>query len=173
MLDKKCYNCVKSVYYDDPSRTYCTIERRDVPLLSSCDCFDDTEPTDTPSLPDVTFVIWDNQLNKRRIISMKYREELVLPWFHEHDEGIDRGESSITYEREGIFIKSYSVFTDCDGRIDSYTNAYCPIDRLWEKNVYEKWSQITEQYIPIVKISPEWIRLGSSQRDYTAESMGY
>lgn len=67
------------------------------------------------------------------------------------------------FELEGGSVKLLvsNRSQDCDGRMDSYQELICPIDKLaaWEAHDGT--------------MTPDWEKVDSHQRDYTAEAAGY
>lgn len=55
---------------------------------------------------------------------------------------------------------------DCDGRYDHHTEMECNIERIRGRKV--ECAESGETYY-----CPDWIKVGSSQRDYAAEKAGY
>lgn len=86
-----------------------------------------------------------------------------LAWYqsYPHDEGWSSVYERWTHEGDRITREIATDGRDCDGRFSTFTAGHCPIDKLAE---IEEISG--ENY-------PAWQRDESSQRDYTAESMGY
>lgn len=58
--------------------------------------------------------------------------------------------------------------SDCDGRLMTYCEVRCPLDRLAAVA-----PQVPEGYPPAPYMLPNWQAVQSGQRDYAAEAAGY
>jgi len=82
--------------------------------------------------------------------------------FRRHDEGFNATEIGWTHEGDRVAYEMHNTGTDCDGRMDYYAAGECRLERL--KSGFEE--DFGMRY-------PDWVKTDSSQRDYTAEAMGY
>lgn len=74
--------------------------------------------------------------------------------------------SHLTWEFDGEFVtmEADCRAQDCDGRLDTHSTARCPVGKL--KAGYVEDDDATVAY-------PAWEDHRTSQRDYSAEAMGY
>lgn len=107
----------------------------------------------------------------------------------EHREGgaTDEGYSVtyLTYEYDGQTVTrtAHTDSRDCDGRMSQTTVVECAVDRLATRAPYvpspEEFTPTAqrpydETYQPCAgAMFPTWERVNASQRDYSAEAMGY
>jgi hypothetical protein len=80
----------------------------------------------------------------------------------QHEEGYCYWSDTISHEGEYITLSEGSTGSDCDGRIDQGSSAHCRVDKV-----------AAIQTCPEDQFTPDWKCLEQSQRDHTAESMGY
>ncbi len=91
------------------------------------------------------------------------------------DEGWSRQDYTFRYdaERGGIVRHDYSEGADCDGRHSSHERGFCPVANLRSREF--RFSDC--EYQPKVQselfMMPTWQWSDGSQRDYSAEAMGY
>jgi len=83
-----------------------------------------------------------------------------------HDEGYSYTGTAWKREghgREGFVDVSHTTRSrDCDGPLDTYSNAQCRVDALEDHPSFDG-------EVPV----PDWEKVSSYQRDYFAEAMGY
>lgn len=88
----------------------------------------------------------------------------------------DDGWSSegVFYENDGIVVIATNVNqgVDCDGRLSGGCKLFCQLERLQAKPVEVVHPYGDYWYIMPVPL-PDWQKIESWQRDYTAESMNY
>jgi len=80
---------------------------------------------------------------------------------HATDEGWSATGQRWEYDGERVTCSQVTDGVDCDGRMTSYQEVSCPVGLLHAGEVIDGHR------------FPRWQKDGSSQRDYTAESMGY
>ena len=80
------------------------------------------------------------------------------------DEGYSYEATTWTLDGEFVIVEHASRALDCDGRIDHYSTATCGVEYLRGGNIDPEDQTI---------VYPAWERIESSQRDYSAEAMGY
>lgn len=129
------------------------------------------ESYNATKLPNVRFWIWGREgwvklkLEPGQKISIEYGGPTEEGWYREA--------GTYTYETCGddglpeIVFDKCSDGSDCDGRLTQTAQFTCPTDQLHHFEVLDKVDGETEFRIPT------WTRKRASQRDYTAEAMGY
>jgi hypothetical protein len=82
-----------------------------------------------------------------------------------HEEGWSSESITWSYPKGmmQIYRTNETDGTDCDGRLSTCTETYCPLDRL------HAWPNQDRDGAAL----PAWERLSSRQRDYSAEAAGY
>lgn len=92
--------------------------------------------------------------------------ELDRPDVHRIGGSTDEGYSYTTFEftlEEGLVrLEISNASQDCDGRMDSYRELVCPLDKL--EDVIGEDDGVE---------SPDWQSVDAYQRDYAAEAAGY
>lgn len=102
----------------------------------------------------------DTRENKLRVITLTEGKPLHTFEGGPTDEGYDH--TSTTYLlTEGVVTRSTANESrDCDGRLDSYQEAMCPVEKLasleHDGNLF-----------------PSWVQNSHEVRDHSAEAMGY
>lgn len=82
------------------------------------------------------------------------------------DEGYSFTAEQWTHVGDGVEWESHTWGRDCDGRHESNCDVFCALDKLASV-------AITEPREGDPPALPNWVRLRSGQRDYTAEACGY
>ena len=85
------------------------------------------------------------------------------------DEGWKSQAYTITHSGPRVVVISIWRGQDCDGRLDRYSTYYADLDSLRARLPYS--DDIEKDTLK--ELVPEWTEASSSQRDYTAEAMGY
>lgn len=78
------------------------------------------------------------------------------------DEGWNRTETTWYYDGKYVIRDTCFSGLDCDGRLDRYTMTRCEARDLHAGDELEEGICL-----------PHWEKIESSQRDYSAEAMGY
>jgi hypothetical protein len=78
-----------------------------------------------------------------------------------HEEGWSSESTEWSHRQDCVEKVSATDGTDCDGRLSTYNALECRIENLHMGANHEGIGY------------PEWERMESSQRDYSAEAMGY
>ena len=79
------------------------------------------------------------------------------------DEGYHRQSTSWEHGGDRVVEIDVSQSRDCDGRMDTYGQYACPLEELNSK----PWEPSPSGLLP------NWKRVSSRQRDYSAEAAGY
>ncbi len=95
-------------------------------------------------------------------ITLRPGQSLRHRSFHRHDEGYSATEICWSHRGDRVIYEMDSRGSDCDGRTSYSAAGECALDRL--KSGFEE--DFGMRY-------PDWVKTYSSQRDYTAEAMGY
>jgi len=102
-----------------------------------------------------------------------------LAWGHvwRDDEGWSSEFSAWEWDGAVLTQESGTDGTDCDGRLSTSYDSFCPLDKLRARQACDHvdlgWAQpIIEIPIPGV-FYPEWTRGCQAQREYSAEAMNY
>lgn len=92
---------------------------------------------------------------------------------HGHSARTDEGWSSVhetfTLTDDGVMLESYTDGRDCDGRMSTHGEAFCPFDKL---SAIVPWEYRDNPDAAPFRY-PEWQELSRGQRDYSAEAAGY
>lgn len=101
--------------------------------------------------------------------------ELVVYSFQYHEEGFSSEETRywIGPGSKKLFRSCYTDGSDCDGRMSTTRDSWVYIDHnyITGERLVRKTGQYDEYAPPGGRI--DWQRGESSQRDYSAEAMGY
>lgn len=114
--------------------------------------------------------IWHN--NDWARITLPFEEKVVVYSGGPHCEGYSYTSHAYYNYGNGIKCEVYTNSRDCDGRFESYTVWYA-------KGKPRRVSAKTDNTLGAMRKrfrtvrTPRWVKQESSQRDYTAESMGY
>lgn len=103
-------------------------------------------------------------------VKLTLKPDQTLSWgsFHRHDEGWSSETNWWHYDpdRKVIELECFSDGADCDGRFSTQVSLECPVEDLAAKSL-----ELADRWNP--PGTPDWKRVEASQRDYTAEAMGY
>ena len=88
------------------------------------------------------------------------------PW----DEGYSYSRDTYHVDFGILYLETASTARDCDGRFDSFTELRVPII---DGRPAFKLASADDEYAPPDRRRIQWERFNSSQRDYSAEAMGY
>ena len=113
----------------------------------------------------ITVWVWVEEEDEGmwRGLYLKPGEHVDLSYGGEHDEGWSRTEVCTGLSEDGTVVRQLicSEGADCDGRVSSTSRWHCLVEDIHKiKNAGEP-------------PQPDWQKEYGSQRDYTAESMGY
>ena len=102
-------------------------------------------------------------------ITLMPGERLRLFAYYDTDEGWRNEAETVSVSRFDcrIWVESKSMSRDCDGRLDCYWSGFC------RKNDRQRVGFSRSDEKQDRRRYPLWRCEDSSQRDYTAESMGY
>ena len=78
------------------------------------------------------------------------------------EEGYCYERTKLEFDVETVCREWVSESRDCDGRLDHYQDSYCPVSELNSRELFG-----------VNLMLPEWRWGSASQRDYSAERMGY
>jgi hypothetical protein len=79
------------------------------------------------------------------------------------EEGYSYTNYRFLYDGEKVTLEINTQASDCDGRLDSFRELVCPVDKLYShRSTYDNQT-----------MTPDWQRVEEHQRDYSAEAMGY
>jgi hypothetical protein len=99
-------------------------------------------------------------------LTLRPGQVLTHSTFTAADEGW-RSEGHVwEYDGEVVSKEHFTDGTDCDGRLQEYDSASCPVGRL------KDGPQLFEQDLGVIAY-PCWEYDESGQRDFSAEAMGY
>ena len=85
------------------------------------------------------------------------------------EEGWHRQDTTFWLEDGFVHCATATDGTDCDGRLQTFCEVACHIDRLACRTPHE--SSVGE--LPPGTLLPDWQKVDESQRDFAAEAMGY
>jgi hypothetical protein len=77
------------------------------------------------------------------------------------DEGYTAEGVRWVYDDNHVHVETYNDGRDCDGRLERFSESFCPVDKLMS---------VTYNEAPPL---PDWEEAVHSQRDHAAEAMGY
>lgn len=83
------------------------------------------------------------------------------------EEGYDHTVETYRLDSDYVVLEAYRRACDCDGRLDEHCEVRCHISRLQLRQAFDM------DGTPYPMKFPEWERVSASQRDYSAEAMGY
>jgi hypothetical protein len=109
--------------------------------------------------PNARFWTWVND----GWVKLTLRPQETLTWAEAHlaDEGWASEAMDWRYDGDGIHRSSYQAGRDCDGKMEWWGEDYCPLEDLAAIEATDG------------TLRPAWERKSASQRDYSAEAMGY
>lgn len=81
---------------------------------------------------------------------------------HRTDEGYHSETVTWEHDGDGVVMSCSTDGCDCDGRLSSESEFFCPLDRLQTEDREEEGI-----------LAPEWHKKTVWQRDYEAEKAGY
>jgi hypothetical protein len=102
-------------------------------------------------------------------ITLKSGQTLTHSRFRRHEEGWSRESVLFRHEGDHVLCQSSSDGIDCDGRLQSFSDTVCPLSQL---NTRMPHPDFADELPPGAGL-PEWERRSASQRDFSAEAMGY
>jgi hypothetical protein len=110
-----------------------------------------------------TVRFWDYVISEPILIKIKRGQTLRHSRGGPTDEGWHRSSHVWHFDGEKVTCESVSDGADCDGRLTRYSMSECPISKL------------RAGYVDTVECIafPAWEPVDESQRDYSAEAMGY
>lgn len=87
-----------------------------------------------------------------------------------HEEGWSSEFTTWSYEQGHVIQESGTDGVDCDGRLSTWHVTYCKVEDLKTREAWRGWDdRLQGPGLPV----PAWSDSKSSQRDYSAEAMGY
>lgn len=120
-------------------------------------------------------------------LTLRPGELISFDRWHRHEEGSSWSETTFTYENGLLRSSLEEDGTDCDGRLQSSRTCECHLDQLTDCEVYRPEGTREELVFAQtgyrlgkcwvsdadVSGSPAWTKVSASQRDHSAERMGY
>ena len=121
-----------------------------------------------------TFKFWTLDATADSWVKIKIRAGQTLRHenFYRHSEGWTLEARVWHYDGERLTLEAVYDGTDCDGRLTRGSEMEATALRPYQET---RWNPETYLYEPFgpTYLVPDYQELGSSQRDYSAESMGY
>ena len=100
-----------------------------------------------------------------------------------HEEGYSYTRESFWIDGPWLYVESSTNARDCDGRLDSFSERRAPLStvlHIGSAPHFDRWASVepvsaprADRYAPPDGRQIAWERVDSSQRDYSAEAMGY
>lgn len=120
----------------------------------------------SPSNVPLNFVFWFDGAARR--VSLLDGESASFQAHKTHDEGWRSDSACLTREGHVVRLDFYSDGRDCDGRSSSHAVSVCRKDDLRAVAPYRYMGERKDR-----NRYPRWTSVDASQRDYSAEAMGY
>lgn len=115
------------------------------------------------------WVWWNGQWTK---LTLRPGQSLSVHEFHYHEEGWSRTSERWEHVGDGVYNEHSDEGKDCDGRLDRYSEWFCPARNLRARDMMDP--DCPNQFSENIGIfAPEWEKVSASQRDQYAELAGY
>ena len=104
---------------------------------------------------------WEFVNNSPVKLTLKDGQSLHHTTWYRHEEGWTSHTYLWAYSDGYVIVSEHSDGVDCDGRLERFSQDTCSLEDLAQGGEYEG-----------IRF-PRWTLLSASQRDYSAEAMGY
>ena len=119
-----------------------------------------------PFKKPLNFLVWfDGKIHK---VSLAPHGSARFTEFHYHDEGWSSSYELLYRHGLDVNLRSGTDGTDCDGRLSTSNEAWCQRNVLAKHRPYTHRGEKRDR-----RRLPIWEFTDRSQRDYSAEAMGY